>query len=77
MDYPAHDYKGDTVSTIGEERAYNPRLQVKSAQEYIALMSNLNLTNPKMEDEVGGRAAVGGIGPHPARGIVPVSTAPS
>jgi sulfur dioxygenase len=26
--YPAHDYKGDTVSTIGEERAFNPRLQV-------------------------------------------------
>ena len=26
--FPAHDYKGDTVSTIGEERRYNPRLQV-------------------------------------------------
>ena len=48
--YPAHDYKGDTVSTIGEERACNPRLQVKSAQEYVDLMSNLNLTNPKMMD---------------------------
>src|SRR5712691_1778768 len=33
--YPAHDYKGDTVSTIGEERAYNPRLQVKSADQYV------------------------------------------
>src|SRR5947209_3678487 len=32
--YPAHDYKGDTVSTIGEERRCNPRLQVKSADEY-------------------------------------------
>ena len=31
--YPAHDYKGETVSTIGEERAFNPRLQVKSAEE--------------------------------------------
>src|SRR6188472_3450357 len=31
--YPAHDYKGETVSTIGEEKAYNPRLQVKSADE--------------------------------------------
>ena len=30
--YPAHDYKGDTVSTIGEERAFNPRLQVKSVE---------------------------------------------
>jgi glyoxylase-like metal-dependent hydrolase (beta-lactamase superfamily II)/rhodanese-related sulfurtransferase len=48
--YPAHDYKGDTVSTIGEEKAYNPRLQVKSVDEYVALMNNLNLPNPKMMD---------------------------
>src|SRR4029434_4937209 len=48
--YPAHDYKGDTVSTIGEERAFNPRLQVKSVDEYIELMNNLKLANPKMMD---------------------------
>src|SRR3954464_11377871 len=36
--YPAHDYKGDTVSTIGEERRYNPRLQVRSVDDYVALM---------------------------------------
>jgi sulfur dioxygenase len=48
--YPAHDYKGDTVSTIGEERAFNARLQVKSVDEYIELMDNLNLPNPKMMD---------------------------
>ncbi len=48
--YPAHDYKGDTVSTIAEERALNPRLQVKSADDYVQLMSNLNLPNPKMMD---------------------------
>jgi sulfur dioxygenase len=48
--FPAHDYKGDTVSTIAEEKAYNPRLQVKSAEEYVALMNGLNLTNPKMMD---------------------------
>lgn len=48
--FPAHDYKGDTVSTIGEERAFNPRLQVKSAEEYAALMNGLNLPNPKMMD---------------------------
>ena len=48
--YPAHDYKGDTVSTIGEERAYNPRLQVKSIDEYVTLMENLNLPDPKMMD---------------------------
>jgi len=48
--FPGHDYKGDTVSTIGEERRCNPRLQVKSADEYVELMSNLKLANPKMMD---------------------------
>ena len=48
--YPAHDYKGDTVSTIGEERLYNPRLRVKSIDEYAELMNNLKLPNPKMMD---------------------------
>jgi glyoxylase-like metal-dependent hydrolase (beta-lactamase superfamily II) len=48
--YPAHDYKGDTVSTIGEEKAFNPRLQVKSINEYVELMNNLKLANPKMMD---------------------------
>lgn len=48
--YPAHDYKGDTVSTIGEEKAFNPRLQVRSVGEYVDLMNNLDLPNPKMMD---------------------------
>lgn len=48
--YPGHDYKGDTVSTIGEEKAFNPRLQVGSVDEYVELMSNLNLPDPKMMD---------------------------
>lgn len=48
--YPAHDYKGDTVSTIAEERAHNPRLQVRDAAEYEALMAGLKLANPKMMD---------------------------
>jgi len=48
--FPGHDYKGDTVSSIGEERAFNPRLKVKSAQEYADLMAGLNLSNPKMMD---------------------------
>jgi sulfur dioxygenase len=48
--FPAHDYKGDTVSTIGEEKRFNPRLQVKSADEYVDLMSKLKLPNPKMMD---------------------------
>jgi glyoxylase-like metal-dependent hydrolase (beta-lactamase superfamily II)/rhodanese-related sulfurtransferase len=48
--YPAHDYKGDTVSTIGEEKLFNPRLKVNSIDEYAALMNSLNLPNPKMMD---------------------------
>ena len=48
--YPAHDYKGETVSTLGEERRFNPRLQVKSIDEYVEVMNNLNLPNPKMMD---------------------------
>jgi glyoxylase-like metal-dependent hydrolase (beta-lactamase superfamily II)/rhodanese-related sulfurtransferase len=48
--YPAHDYKGDTVSTIGEEKRCNPRLQVGSVDDYVALMGNLKLPNPKMMD---------------------------
>jgi sulfur dioxygenase len=50
MVFPAHDYKGETVSTIGEEKAFNPRLQVKSVDEYADLMNHLNLPNPKMMD---------------------------
>jgi sulfur dioxygenase len=50
MVFPAHDYKGETVSTIGEEKACNPRLQVKSPEQYAELMNNLNLPNPKMMD---------------------------
>ena len=48
--YPAHDYKGDTVSTIGEEKAFNPRLQVTSLQEYVDVMNSLHLPNPRMMD---------------------------
>ncbi len=48
--FPGHDYKGDTVSTIGEERAFNPRLNVSSAEEYADIMNNLKLPNPKLMD---------------------------
>jgi sulfur dioxygenase len=48
--YPAHDYKGWTVSTIAEERAHNPRLQAKTEQQYVALMNGLKLANPKLMD---------------------------
>jgi glyoxylase-like metal-dependent hydrolase (beta-lactamase superfamily II)/rhodanese-related sulfurtransferase len=50
MVFPAHDYKGETVSTIAEEKRFNPRLQVKSVDEYVDLMGNLKLANPKMMD---------------------------
>ena len=44
--YPAHDYKGEKVSTIGKEKKHNPRLQVSSVDEYIDIMNNLNLKKP-------------------------------
>ena len=44
--YPAHDYKGETVSTIGKEKKFNPRLQVRNAEEYVEIMKNLNLKKP-------------------------------
>ncbi|MDA9653984.1 MBL fold metallo-hydrolase [Candidatus Pelagibacter sp.] len=48
--YPAHDYNGQTVSTIGKEKKFNPRLQVDSVNEYIDIMNNLNLSKPKLMD---------------------------
>ena len=44
--YPAHDYKGEKVSTIGKEKKNNPRLQVNSVDEYVDIMNNLNLKKP-------------------------------
>ena len=46
--YPGHDYNGKFSSTIGNEKKFNPRLQVKSVDEYVDIMSKLNLTKPKM-----------------------------
>ena len=48
--YPAHDYKGETVSTIGKEKRSNPRLQVRNVDEYIEIMNNLNLKKPEKID---------------------------
>ena len=44
--YPAHDYNGEKVSTIGKEKKQNPRLQVRDVNEYIDIMNNLNLKKP-------------------------------
>ena len=48
--YPAHDYNGKKFSTIKNEKNNNPRLQVKTANEYAEIMNNLKLANPKMMD---------------------------
>jgi sulfur dioxygenase len=48
--YPAHDYNGQTVSSIGKEKKFNPRLQVGSVSEYTDIMNNLNLSKPKLMD---------------------------
>lgn len=45
--YPGHDYKGHTVSTVGEEKAYNPRLGAgKDLEAFAEIMDNLNLPAP-------------------------------
>ena len=46
--YPGHDYNGKFSSTIGNEKKFNHRLQVKNEDEYIEIMSKLNLVKPTM-----------------------------
>jgi len=48
--WPGHDYKGFTVSTIGREKAHNPRLAGKSRGQFIELMGNLHLPKPRLID---------------------------
>ncbi len=48
--YPGHDYNGNSVSTIGSEKRSNPRLQINDVEDYIQLMSKLQLPNPKQMD---------------------------
>ena len=48
--YPGHDYNGKKSSTIGKENEHNPRLQVENVDQYVEIMSNLNLSKPKMID---------------------------
>ena len=47
---PGHDYNGKKMSTIGNEKKFNPRLQVGSENEYEEIMNNLNLPKPKLMD---------------------------
>ena len=59
--YPAHDYKGKKVSTIGKEKKQNPRLQVSSVNEYIEIMNNLDLKKPtELETNVAKNITLGG-----------------
>ncbi|MBC8740332.1 MBL fold metallo-hydrolase [Paraburkholderia sp. UCT31] len=48
--YPAHDYQGRTSSTVGREKAFNPRIAGKTEQEYVEIMNNLNLPTPRLMD---------------------------
>ena len=45
--YPAHDYRGHTVSTIGEEKRLNPRFVGRDRTSFIEFMNKLNLSDPK------------------------------
>lgn len=45
--YPGHDYQGQTVSTVAEEKLWNPRFVGRSRAEFIEFMNNLNLPDPK------------------------------
>ncbi len=66
--YPGHDYKGRRVSSIGEEKQFNPRLAGKSREEFIAIMDNLNLPMPKRIQEAVPANLAGGAGlPEPDR----------
>ena len=48
--YPAHDYNGRIVTTIGKELRANPRLQVRCVEEYVSLMNSLELSDPRLMD---------------------------
>lgn len=49
--WPAHDYRGHTVSSVGEEKRCNPRLLGKTREQFIALMGALGLPPPKAIQE--------------------------
>jgi len=68
--YPGHDYRGRTVTTVDEERRWNPRLGGgRSEAEFVAIMDNLNLAYPKQIDRAVPR--------NQACGVDPISLAPT
>ncbi|MBF5046541.1 MBL fold metallo-hydrolase [Aggregicoccus sp. 17bor-14] len=48
--YPAHDYQGRTVTSVGEEKRHNPRLAGKTREQFVEVMRNLHLPRPKKID---------------------------
>jgi len=50
--FPAHDYRGNSCSTIGEEKRLNPRVAGRTREGYIELMNNLGLPLPDKIQEV-------------------------
>jgi sulfur dioxygenase len=48
--WPGHDYKGQSVSSIGWEKRHNPRVAGRSREQFVELMAGLNLPQPKMID---------------------------
>ena len=73
--YPAHDYKGRTVSTIGEEKQFNPRL-TKTEDDFVALMAALNLSHPgKIDVAVPANMVCGYLAAEPGDVVLPAGVA--
>jgi sulfur dioxygenase len=75
--YPAHDYKGRLVTTVAEEKRFNPRLGLdRSEAEFVAIMASLGLARPRRMDEAVpanlrcGLAAAGEAGSRPVAGVM-------
>lgn len=66
--YPAHDYKGRTVTTIGEEKRFNLRIAGRTRDEFVAVMGALNLPEPKRIHEAVAANRACGNAPPPVQG---------
>ena len=71
--YPAHDYKGDYVSSVFQEKNKNPRLAGKTREEFIEIMENLNLPMPKMINKAVPANLYCGIGEEEAQQMASLS----
>ncbi len=60
--YPAHDYKGRRVSSVGEEKRFNARVAGKTREEFLSIMNNLNLPMPARIQEAVPANLEGGAG---------------